>query len=94
MPNPFNKPKRRYHLSDAGRAALRRSALKHRPWLKSPGPQSFEGKLAIRNNNIRHGYYTKVAPPEANAFKAFQKSLQRGGRGSFGAEPGPPVIEP
>jgi hypothetical protein len=93
MPNPFKKPKRPYRLSAAGAAALRKSALKTRPWLLSPGPSTPEGKLAIRNNNLKHGYYAKVSLPEANAYKAFRKSLTRAGVHQRG-DPGPPVIEP
>jgi hypothetical protein len=40
MANPFKKLKRRYHLSEAGRAALSASAQNNRPWLHSTGPRT------------------------------------------------------
>ena len=80
--------KRRYRLSAAGKAALRAAILKRKPWERSTGSRTVEGKMAIRQNGIKHGYYSRMPLPEAAAFKAFMKSLSRKSTG-MGRHPGP-----
>jgi hypothetical protein len=64
-------------LSARGKAALRAAILRTKPWENSTGPCTIEGKLAMRQNRIKHGYYSRMPLPEAAAFKAFVKSLNR-----------------
>jgi hypothetical protein len=84
--------KRRYRLSAAGKEALRAAILKAKPWERSTGPRSLVGKMAMRQNAIKHGYYSRMPLAEAAAFKAFVKSLNRksGGVGRH-PDPGLPV---
>jgi hypothetical protein len=96
MPLPSDpKPKRRYHLTRAGRAALRAAIQKTKPWLRSTGPRTDAGKLATRQNAVKHGYYCRVPLPDANAFKAFVKAHRRSELGPTGPgrhpDPGPPT---
>jgi hypothetical protein len=90
--NPSAKPKRRYRLSRSGKAALRAAIRKAKPWERSMGPRSLLGKLATRQNAIKHGYYSRMPLAEAAAFKACMKSLNRKSSG-MGRHPdlGPPV---
>jgi len=46
------KPKRVYNLSPAGRRSLRRSIRYNKPWLRSTGPRSREGKQRSAANAV------------------------------------------
>jgi len=84
--------KRRYRLSARGKAALRAAIRKTKPWEHSTGPRTIEGKLVMRLSAIKHGYYSRMPLPDAAAFKAFMKALNRksGGRERH-PDPGVPV---
>jgi hypothetical protein len=86
------KRKRRYRLSARGKAALAAAILKTKPWERSTGPRSIEGKLVMRLSAIKHGYYSRMPLPDAAGFKAFVKSLKRKstGKGRH-SDPGAPV---
>jgi hypothetical protein len=83
---------RRYRLTRAGKVALRAAIFKTKPWEHSTGPRTVEGKLATRQNAIKHGYYSRMPMADAAGFKAFMKSVQRKSPGTGRhADPGPPV---
>lgn len=44
--------KRRYTLSEAGRASLQNAVQKNRPWEKSTGPTTEEGKQRSSKNGL------------------------------------------
>lgn len=48
-------------ISPEGRARLRLAIAARRPWLRSTGPRSAEGKARSRHNAAKHGYYTAEA---------------------------------
>ncbi len=45
-------------LTPAGRERLRRAALRNRPWERSTGPVTDEGKARSALNSLRHGRET------------------------------------
>ena len=49
------KPRKPYRLSPEGLASLRASAAKTRPWERSTGPRTPEGKARSRMNAWKHG---------------------------------------
>ena len=54
-PAPAAKPKRRYHLSPAGLAALQAAAERRKPWLSSTGPRTGAGLARSSMNALLHG---------------------------------------
>ena len=94
MPSPIpppSPPKRRYHLSDAGRAALRAAAMKHQPWTHSTGPRTVLGKAISRQNGLRHGLYA-AANPDAAAYAAHVSRLRRAAAAGARAAASGPVV--
>jgi len=96
MPNPLEKKKRRrrYRLSETGRAALQASAQKNRPWQHSTGPRTLLGKAMTSQNTLKHGYYCRQTEfPETAAYRAFVKSMRRQANNPAAPPIGPPVVE-
>lgn len=54
-PDKVSRPRRRYTLTPEGLAALRASVVKTRPWTKSTGPRTPEGKARTRYNRLKDG---------------------------------------
>lgn len=48
-------------LSVQSRRRLREHALRLRPWEKSTGPRTPEGKAKVSRNSRKHGYWSRVA---------------------------------
>jgi hypothetical protein len=62
-----NRMKRKRKLSVRQRRALRRRVIQlHRPWEKSTGPKTMEGKQVSRLNALKHGLFSV-----AGAMKGF-----------------------
>lgn len=55
-PLPVPRPKRRYRLSQSGRASLQASARRVQPWNHATGPRSRAGKNASKRNASRDGH--------------------------------------
>lgn len=69
LPKP--KAKRRYALSEQGRASLQAHANQNRPWQHATGPRTPQGKNASRRNASKNRYL-KV---EHRAFRQSIRSL-------------------
>ena len=66
------KEKRQYKLSDEGRRRLREAACRNRPWERSTGPKTPEGKLSSARNGIKHGTAIKNPAMEEDGTVAEQ----------------------
>jgi hypothetical protein len=55
---------RRYRLTPEGLASLQASATRIRPWQRSTGPRTAEGKARSRWNAWRHGERSAAAQAE------------------------------
>ena len=51
---------RKYHLTSTGLASLRFAAAHNKPWSKSTGPKSENGKAISRLNAFKHGERSQV----------------------------------
>jgi len=70
---------RRRGLTPAGRERLRAAALRHRPWDRSTGPRSAEGKDRARRNAVGSGVHCKTVHPHT-AMRTLLLALRTYGR--------------
>lgn len=59
--DPAARPKRAYTLSPEGLATLRAAAGGNRPWERSTGPRTREGKRQSRMNALKGGHFSRKA---------------------------------
>jgi len=71
------KLKRSYRLSESGRARLRESVQKTRPWEKSTGPCTDEGKRIASRNALKHGLRSAKKIAEERAFKQAMRDSEK-----------------
>ena len=70
------RPKRRYRLSPEGRASLKQTAAANRPWAKSTGPRTAEGKDRAKMNAFQHGARSAEAAGRRKTIRRLLKFLQ------------------
>ena len=62
--------KRRYRLSPGGLRSLRATIRRVRPWRKSTGPSTLEGRVQSSRNALKHGRRTThKAPHQAEHYE-------------------------
>lgn len=54
-------------ITPEGREALRHAAMVHRPWDKSTGPRTPEGKAKASRNALKHGLRARL--PQLRAYR-------------------------
>ena len=78
-PKPSNstipRPKRTYRLSPEGRASLKKSARQNRPWGKSTGPRTEEGRDRAKMNAFQHGARSAEAGARRTTIRLLLKVL-------------------
>jgi hypothetical protein len=67
---------RRYKLSQKGLQALRKTAARTKPWMKSTGPKTARGKMRSRMNGLKHGMYSANAGKEGLEYRRQQQRLR------------------
>ena len=71
------KPKkRRRKFTDRQRRALAKAIRRVKPWAKSTGPRTFEGKIISRQNGLKHGLYTWMFAAETRRYAQLLRSLR------------------
>ncbi len=75
---PTAKPRSRraYRLSPEGLEALRAAARRNKPWERSTGPRTREGKVRLSRNALKHGERSTAAE-EGRAIRAKLSRVMR-----------------
>ena len=71
------KQKRPYRLSPAGLESLQAAIRRHRPWLKSRGPQTVPGKKRSSQNRLTHGLFTREFAAHRAGYVAALRQVKR-----------------
>ena len=67
--------KRAYQLSEAGLRRLRESVAASRPWVRSTGPRTLQGKARSSRNAWKHGFRTGDAIIAASEAREMLRGL-------------------
>src|SRR5688572_10551440 len=69
--------KRKYALSETGRASLQASVRRRKPWTSSTGPRTPSGKARARQNAWRHGERSAETRERLRAIRATLRLIRR-----------------